>query len=183
MKWNEFIDWLCIIVIALMMLVLSSCSDKPETLPPTATFTTGLGATVYVIQGPNPTQSDLIEIDRQITRITEIANSLDRGYVWPTHRDHVIELILPSPDCLTPGSFQIPAGQYGSGLICVAGKFEHRDNRLDTNRIRTTLTAIRTMKIVQYESEHYGLKLNDRLLYDLTLTHVPPNGHPIFGVE
>lgn len=178
-RFSEFIDWAIIAFLAFVVLSNSGCGDGPKPLPPMKGFETTQGVRVFVIQGESPTTEDLAEIDKQVSRIIEIAEKLmNRGYLWPKHMRHVIELVEPSPECETPGSFQTPAGQYGGTTICVAGRYYPT-----TDRIRTTLIAIRTMKIVQYESEHFGLKYNDEALYNASLTHVPPNAHPLFGVE
>lgn len=185
MKLEAFTDWLLIIVIALMVWSLSACGDSK---PPTSTFfETNRGVKVIVLTGEDPTAADLSEIDQQVSRIIQIANDYaaahDKVYVWPGHERHTIELVEPSPECETPGSFQTNAGQYGGTLICVAGRYYP-----ENDRIRTTLKAIRTSKVVQYESEHFGLRLNDEQMYNRTKTHVcPPECpvvyHPIFGVE
>jgi hypothetical protein len=165
--------------VLVIVFLLTACSSD-VTSPPAggSSSVTPKGAKVIVVEGDRPTADDLAEIDRQISRIKEIADGLNRGYNWPEHSRYVIELVDPSTNCETPGSFKIPAGQYGSGMICVAGQYFPT-----TDRIRTTLVAIRTSKIVQYEAEHFGLKYDDPVLYAETLTHVPPNGHPIFGIE
>ena len=182
MKLADFIDWLLIIVIALMVWSLSGCgggssNGKPTPVPARA-FETERGAKLLVFEGEDPTPEDLAEVDRQISRIIEIANGLNRGYLWPGHGRHVIEIVSSDAECETPGSFQVPAKQYGGDLICVAGRYHPKNDRIET-----TLAAIRTSKIIQYESEHFGLRYNDEQEYNRTLTHQPPNGHPIFGIE
>lgn len=171
--------------IAFLILILAGCGSGGQSHTPTprpqSSFETNRGARVIVFEGEDPTAEDLIEIDRQISRIIEITNGLDRGYVWPGHPRHVIEIVNPDPECAeTPGAFLTNAGQYGGTQICVAGRYYP-----NTDRIQTTLLSIRSSKVIQYESEHFGLRYNDEALYKDTLTHVPcpPKCHPIFRIE
>jgi hypothetical protein len=153
-----------------------ACGDEGPA-PPTGTATvTPRGARVTVLSGPQLDAEGMLLIDEQIQRVADVAKEVDPKYVFPRHVDYRIELVAPVADC--GGGFRVPAGQYGDGTICVAGQYLPSDNR-----IRTTLPMIKTTRVVQYEGEHFGLRMNDQAEYLRTLTHTPDNPHPILGKE
>jgi hypothetical protein len=163
------------ITIALAALMWACGDERPA--PPTGTATvTPRGARVTVLSGPQLDAEGMLLIDEQIQRVADVAREVNPKYVFPRHIDYRIELVAPAADC--GGGFRIPAGQYGGETICVAGQYFPSDNR-----IRTTLPMIKATRVVQYEGEHFGLRMNDQAEYLRTLTHTPDNPHPILGKE
>jgi hypothetical protein len=169
-------------VAVLVVLIGFGCGDTDV---PTGgrTLTTPAGARVVRLSGPELDMETANNIDAQISRLNTVAKQVGlekdppKNYVFPQHSDYVIELV-EAKGCEAPYGFVTEGPGYGTPTICVAGRYYP-----ETNRIRTTVAAINQTRALQYEGEHFGLRLNDREEYLRTLNHLTGPPHPVLGRE
>lgn len=171
-----------LILAVAVIVTMFACND--ESSPTGKQYVTPGGAKVVVLSGPDLDSEATVRIDQQISRLNQVAAEVGlakdppKKYSFPKHSEYVIELVQVTKDCGTTYAFRTNGNGYGEETICVAGRYYP-----DTNKIRTTVEALKVTNALQYEGEHFGLRYNDPEEYVRTMNHLTGPPHPVLGKE
>jgi hypothetical protein len=197
MKLEAFIDWLCIIVIALMMLVLSSCGGDPKPGTPTPSVSihaqSPQGISVRIEDGTTPDGALLRKLDADAQRVFDRLTQLGKAG-FPTHRGITVKIVSRSAKCEEPAlliqescSRISNCGAYDGGpydqdgevngfvSLCAAGQYIE-----STDTILVTRDGVMTGDAFHSEVEHFALRHLDYDRYLRTRDHYGDGSvHPI----